>query len=611
MLREAQLISEEHVEEALRIQQTTGARLGSILVDMGAVSEATLLHFLSQRYGVPTAELSGRQIDTDLVDLIPSTIARESLVLPLNRTGSHLTVAMANPSDVALIDELRFRTGLQVIPMVAMASEIQQAIQDVYGEKGLSATPAQREAHFSNGRGSASIHEKHGLSGGQHPPGFSRFDSHEVPSLERLQQWLQQAVTSLPLGEEAPEAHELLEENAPIVNLVNELLLQAGERDASDIHIEPYQEFVRVRYRLDGVLQTVVNLPRQIRHAVVARMKIMANLNIAERRLPQDGRMNFKINPSKDVDVRISILPCLHGEKVVLRLLDQSRIHLDVTSLGMASSQLEAVLSALENPYGMILVTGPTGSGKTTTLYSALQFLNTPKVNIVTVEDPIEYHLTGVNQLQTKEEIGLTFPAGLRSFLRQDPDILMVGEIRDQETARVAIQAALTGHRILSTLHTNDAPRAITRLLDMGIEPFLVSSSLSLIIAQRLVRTICTHCKETVTLPLGQLMPRGLNSEEMTSVIPMQGKGCEQCHYSGFRGRMALFEVLPLSDHLHAKILERAPANDLKQCAMEHGFTTLRQSGFMAIKAGLTTVDEVVGATMSDSPSCRWPDIDG
>ena len=431
-------------------------------------------------------------------------------------------------------------------------------------------------------------------------PSTSLEEGEQPGTFHDLQDYLREALSSLPEGEDAGTGHDLLEDKAPVVNLVNRLLRGAEEIGASDVHFESTELFVRVRFRLDGVLSTMTYLPKKIRQAVIARVKVMANLDIAERRLPQDGRMKLQIDPTHSIDVRVSVLPCLHGEKVVLRLLDRSKINLDLNALGMEKPDLERILSALDNPYGMILVTGPTGSGKTTTLYSALQHLNTPFVNIVTVEDPVEYHLNGINQMQIKEEIGLNFAAGLRSFLRQDPDIIMIGEIRDQETANIAVQAALTGHRVFSTLHTNDAPRTITRLLDMGVEPFLVSSSLSLIIAQRLVRRICESCKERDVNSPERLLALGFDPGELERIEPLKGRGCIRCHYTGFRGRVALFEVLPLTEEFHQKILTRAPAFELRAVAMQAGIPSLRQSGLRQVQYGLTTIDEVASATTSD-----------
>ena len=600
LLLEAQLVSEGQIQKALEVQRSSGSRLGSILVEMGAISETTLLEFLSQQYGVPTVELSGSQVEEDVLNLVPFEVAQKFMVVPVRKTHSRLALAMVDPSNMAVIDEMKFRTGLRVAPMIAMESDMAATINRWYRQE--------------NGHGASPVRGEGPL--GQSPPlspkgadprnplsvqGPSLGELGKSEGLDDLQSCLREALAGLPEGDEPVGGHDLQEDKAPIVNLVNRLLRGAGAIGASDVHFEPSEEFVRVRFRLDGVLRTMTHLPRNVRHAVIARIKIMANLDIAERRLPQDGRMKLNVDRVHGIDVRVSTLPCLHGEKAVLRLLDRSNLDLNMNKLGMDNSDLEVVQSALENPYGMILVTGPTGSGKTTTLYSALQYLNTPHVNIVTFEDPVEYHLTGINQLQIREDIGLTFATGLRSFLRQDPDIIMVGEIRDQETANIAIQAALTGHRVLSTLHTNDAPRAITRLLDMGIEPFLVSSSISLIMAQRLVRRICEFCKEPDRVSRSQLVSLGFSQDAVDKVEPLKGQGCSRCHHTGFKGRVALFEILPLTEAFHRKILSRAPAHELQAIAIEAGFKTLRQSGFMNIQSGVTTVEEVAGVTAVDS----------
>ena len=596
LLLEAQLVSEDHIREALEVQRSSGSRLGSILVQMGVISEAVLLEFLSQQYGVPTVELSGSQAEEEVLSLVPLEVAQKYMVVPVRKTSSRLALAMVDPSNMAVIDEMAFRTGLQVAPMVAMESEMVTTINRWYrqaNDQSVSSVPGGvslgESPHVSPRRNEAS-----------NPSLFrdSSLDELGQPEgLDELQSCLREALAGLPEGEEPVGGHDLQEDKAPIVNLVNRLLRSAGAIGASDVHFEPSEEFIRVRFRLDGVLRTISHLPRNVRHAVIARIKIMANLDIAERRLPQDGRMKLNVDRVHGIDVRVSILPCLHGEKAVLRLLDRSNLDLNMSKLGMDTSDLEVVQSALEHPYGMILVTGPTGSGKTTTLYSALQYLNTPHVNIVTVEDPVEYHLMGINQLQIREDIGLTFATGLRSFLRQDPDIIMVGEIRDRETATIAIQAALTGHRVLSTLHTNDAPRAITRLLDMGIEPFLVSSSLSLILAQRLVRRICEFCKERDRVSRRQLVSLGYSQEAADRVEPLKGKGCPRCHHTGFKGRVPLFEILLLTEAFHRKILSRAPAHELQAVAIESGLKTLRHSGLRHIQAGVTTVEEVAGVT--------------
>ena len=560
MLLEADLVSADHIQDAIRVQQATGKSLESILVELEALPVAAMLNFLSQQYGVPSLELSKFQIVPDLRDLVPANIAHQFCILPIRRLRSRIFLAMADPTDIQVIDEMKFRTGLHVAPLVAMESDIKAAIQKSYpgflnaGEDFFGDSHCQDPHSTRSPLNSCRVEQTRAFQVGK------GYRSTQPEPFHGLQDFVREALPKLPEGEETLNGHDLLEEKAPIVNLVNRLLREAEEIGASDVHIEPTELFVRVRFRLDGVLRTVTHLPKKARQAVIARIKIMAEMDIAERRLPQDGRMKLQVDSIHNLDVRVSVLPCLHGEKVVLRLLDKTKLNLDIHALGLEHSDLQKIYSALENPFGMIMVTGPTGSGKTTTLYSALQYLNTPFVNIVTIEDPVEYHLNGINQMQIKEEIGLTFAAGLRSFLRQDPDIIMVGEIRDRETANIAVQAALTGHRVFSTLHTNDAPRTITRLVDMGIEPFLISSSLTLIISQRLVRKICDFCKEPETNSHEQLVSLGYDDCEVLGLVPMKGRGCHRCHQSGFRGRIALFEILPLSDNFHQKILNRSPS---------------------------------------------------
>ncbi|WP_447970478.1 GspE/PulE family protein [Nitrospira sp. M1] len=599
LLLEAQVVSEEQVRTALQVQELSGSRLGSILVEMGAVSEVTLLQFLSQQYGVSTIDLSTCQVERELLALIPVDVAQKYTVVPVRKTGSRLMLAMVDPSNTSVLDEIKFLVGVHVVPIVAMESDIQAAIRRLYRQEERSENSIRDRQEQAVHGAAPGLDSSRSLPQGANP-GYMGDAGGSMPGFADLQACLNEVTSSLPLGEESEGGVDHAEERAPIIHLVNRLLEQAGEAEASDIHIEPYAAFVRVRFRLDGVLRTVMHLPRNVHRAMTARIKIMSNLNIAERRLPQDGRMNVTWPGGRDCDVRVSILPCFYGEKAVLRILDRSNLKLDLTQLGFDSESLARVTSALEDPHGMILVTGPTGSGKTTTLYSALQFLNSPSVNIVTVEDPVEYQLAGINQLQTKEDIGLTFATGLRSFLRQDPDVMMVGEIRDQETANIAVQAALTGHRVLSTLHTTDAPQAVTRLLDMGIEPFLVSSALSLVMAQRLIRKICESCKEPDSVPRHQLALLGVKPEEVDSLNPMRGRGCSRCHETGFKGRVAIIEVLSLSVELHDRILQRAPAHELKACARRSGLISLRASGLHKIQLGITTVDEVLVATDAD-----------
>ncbi len=564
----ARVISQADLSRALEIQQQQGGRLGSILVRLGVLSDSTLLEFLSQQYGVPTVELSTCSGDTTLQSLIPVDLMQQHLIYPVKRTASRLTLAMADPTNTSLLDELRFRTGLHVIPMVASESDVQAAIQQAFPKKGFDSGHSENTSVYPRG-----THEESG---------------------ERTHQMEMRVPTSI-------HSHSFnldVEGDLTAVEVVNQVLQQAIAMEASDIHIEPLERMVRVRYRLDGVLQPITNLSRDLLQGLVARVKILSNLDIAERRLPQDGRMKLEKFP--DVDLRVAILPCLYGEKVVFRLLNQAKLEFHITNLGLEPQDLDRVVQALENPYGMVLVTGPTGSGKTTTLYSALQSLNTPLWNIVTVEDPVEYQIQGINQLQIHEEIGLTFAAGLRAFLRQDPDVMMVGEIRDHDTAQIAIQASLTGHRVLSTLHTVNAPGAITRLIDMGIEPFLVSSALSLIIAQRLVRKLCPECRVPDHESRTRFIEWGITLKESVSGPPMRGRGCEYCHFTGFKGRMPLFEVLPLGETLHELILARASTSEIQACARKQGFRTLREAGLSAVQQGQTALSEVLVETKAD-----------
>ena len=577
-LVEANVITSEDLTHALAIQDGEGGRLGSIFVRMGVVSEPTLLEFLSQQYGVPTVELSTCSIDDNLRDLLPLEVLQQYLVVPIKKTVSRLTLAMVDPTNSSLLEELRFRTGLQITPMVAMESDIRQAISEAYG---LS----------QNGSSSGDGVARNGMSNQLDHEG-EKIRSTSPPVFDRG--FTASAKTASPTLS-SPKLSVSIDSQTSAVDVVQTLVQEAIEMGASDIHVEPLESIVRIRFRLDGVLRPIHNLSKSMHQSLLARLKILSDLDIAERRLPQDGRM--KIDCFPHVDIRVAILPCLFGEKAVLRLLNQSGLALHLTNLGMEQSDLDRVTTALENPYGMILVTGPTGSGKTTTLYSALQYLNTPHMNIVTVEDPVEFQIQGINQLQIHEEIGLSFSMGLRSFLRQDPDVMMVGEIRDRETAQIAIQASLTGHRVLSTLHTMNGPGAITRLIDMGIEPFLVSSAISLIIGQRLVRKICRHCIDPDMGAIGQLRALGFDEDFVDTVQAMKGRGCEQCHMTGYKGRMALFETLPMVESLHQIILTRASISELNSCAGQEGFRTLRQAGLVALQQGQTTVSEILSET--------------
>ena len=581
-LVEAKIVSSEDLAQALAIQQSEGGRLGSIFVRMGVLSESTLLEFLSQHYGVPTVELSTCSFDDHLLGLLPVAIVQQHLVVPVKQTASRLTLAMVDPTNSSLLEELRFRTGLYITPMVASESDIRRIISKVYG-KSHNGFSLKKSLASENGTVTQNAQKIRSLP------------SSSLTAFGR-------GSTLPPIADSAfPTGHKreiTVEREASPVDVVNAMIQQAIEMEASDIHIEPLENLVRIRFRLDGVLQPIQNLPKELHQSLLARLKILSDLDIAERRLPQDGRM--KIDGFPRVDIRVAILPCLFGEKAVLRLLDQSEHALHVTNLGLDQPDLDLVITALEKPYGMILATGPTGSGKTTTLYSALQYLNTSHMNIVTVEDPVEFQIPGINQLQIHEEIGLSFSKGLRSFLRQDPDVMMVGEIRDRETAQIGIQASLTGHRVLSTLHTMNGPGAITRLIDMGIEPFLVSSAISLIIGQRLVRKICRYCVEPDIVSPIHLQDIGFTEEMMESVQVMKGRGCERCHMTGYKGRMAIFETLPIVDTLHEIILTRPSTSEIRACAMREGFRTLRQAGLVAVQQGQTTISEILTETNDD-----------
>jgi type IV pilus assembly protein PilB len=552
------LITEEQLQKAIEIQKKEGGRLGSILVKLGYIDEVKIAEFLSQQYGVPFVDLKSKQIDPKILSLIPKDLCKKYMVVPFDRAGNTLHVAIVDPSNAYALEDLRFITGYTIKPYVAVESTISQIL----------------EAESTTDLAMGSIIE----------------ESFELEDLE-FEEISDKEVSIDALKKEV--------EDTPIVKLVNYILHEAIKRGASDIHVEPYEKDFRVRLRVDGVLYDLIKPPRNIKDAVISRLKILAELDIAEKRLPQDGRIKLRL-PNKTVDMRVSTLPVLFGEKVVLRLLDKSNLQLDLEKLGFEPTSLERFIKGIESPYGMVLVTGPTGSGKSTTLYSALSRLNKVDVNIMTAEDPVEYNLFGINQVQIKDEIGLNFAAALRSFLRQDPDIIMVGEIRDYETAEIAIKAALTGHLVLSTLHTNDAPSTINRLLNMGIEPFLVASSTVVILAQRLARRICSKCAEKVRIPAEALLSVGFRKDEIDSFVPMKGKGCDACGGTGYKGRLALYEVMTVSEGIRELILRGANANELKRAAVEEGMITLRRSGLEKIKKGITTLEEVVRVTFAD-----------
>lgn len=548
-LLEANLVSQDQLQKALDMQKNSGGSIGQNLVRTGALSERAYADFLGKMYSLPTVALKETEIDRDVAALIPEDVATRFQVVPMKRQGRVLTVAMSNPSNIFAIDDIKFITGLEVQPVVCTEADIKDAIDKYY-------------------------------------------DS--ADSLQEVLDNLEDDIEVVEDEEEADAASLTAEsQNAPVVKLVNSLIVDAVKRGASDIHVEAYEKTMRVRYRIDGVLQEMMNPPFKMRSAIISRLKIMAELDIAERRIPQDGRIKIKVGEKK-IDLRVSTLPCIYGEKIVMRILDKSNLMLDLDDFGMQELALKNILDAIASPYGMVLVTGPTGSGKTTTLYSCLNRVNVAGINIMTAEDPVEYNLEGINQVAVRESVGLTFAAALKAFLRQDPNIVMVGEIRDLETASIATKAALTGHLVLSTLHTNDAPSTINRLVDMGIEPFLVATSTNLIMAQRLVRRICKSCKtEQKDVPKEQLLEMGLEAD--TKVF--HGAGCEDCSNTGYRGRLGLYEVMKVSARIRELIVDRASTTEIADTAEAEGMLTLRQDGMRNVRLGITSIEEVLRET--------------
>jgi type IV pilus assembly protein PilB len=552
------LITAAQLTKATEDQAQSGNALSATLVKLGFLSEADLAACLQKEYHLSLIDPSALNISTEVLRLIPATLVQRHHLIPINLSGSSLTVAMSDPSNIVAINEVKFLTGYDVKVAVSGVAAISAAIEHFYEEKGANYDEVLNEIEGED---------------------VELVDKDEEIDLKEL---------------------ERATEDAPVVRLVNAILTSAIKRHASDVHLEPYERMLRVRFRVDGVLEEIMRPPLKLKNAITSRLKVMAALDIAERRLPQDGRIKLKLGRGQEMDFRVSVLPTIFGEKVVLRLLDKSNLQLDMTKLGFEESALKDFKDAIYKPYGMVLVTGPTGSGKTTTLYSALSELNKIHSNISTAEDPVEFNLVGINQVQVHEEIGYNFASALRSFLRQDPDIIMVGEVRDFETAEIAIKAALTGHLVLSTLHTNDAPSTINRLLNMGVEPFLVASSVNLIMAQRLARVICGNCREPVEMPPQALLDIGVAREDLGTFTCFQGAGCPQCAGSGYRGRIAFYEVMPMSEELRDLVLNGASATEIKRCASGLGMKTLRQSGVGKLKEGVTTVGEVVRVTMPD-----------
>jgi len=553
LLQRRGTLTTEQLEKALTEQREHGGALASYLIKLNLVDEDVLMAFIEREYRLPVVDPLSLDISRDVLNLIPQQLVVKHHLIPTNLVRSTLTVAMADPSNVIAINEIKFLTGYDVKIALAAPGVIQQAIERHYD-----AQSSVDEVLSEMGEGVELLQDD---------------DDVDLQELERST------------------------EEAPVVRLVNAVLTDAIRKRASDIHVEPYERMLRVRFRIDGVLYEIMQPPLRLKNAITSRIKVMAQLDIAERRLPQDGRIKLKLSGRKEMDFRVSVMPTMFGEKVVMRLLDKSNLQLDMTKLGFAEAALANFKEAIYKPYGMVLVTGPTGSGKTTTLYSALAELNKVATNISTAEDPIEFNLMGINQVQMHEDIGLNFATALRSFLRQDPDIIMVGEIRDFETAEIGIKAALTGHLVLSTLHTNDAPSTINRLLNMGVEPFLVASSVNLILAQRLARVVCDQCREEEPVPPETLVKLGWPGEPFT---PMRGLGCPTCGGTGYRGRVALYEVMPLTEALRELIVTGATATELKRAAIQQGMMSLRQSGLVHVARGTTTLEEILRVTMAD-----------
>ncbi len=561
LLVKENLLSSEQLLKAREEAASQGKRLGAQITALGFMDENELTEFVAKQYGVPSINLDDFQIEPEVLALIPEDVANKHNVVPVNRAGSTLILATADPSNIFALDDIKFLTGYNIQPVVASEEAIRAAIETYYAEP-------------------------------------------EEDLLEDVMADFDDAGIDFVSGEEEEDTHAMAKEaeDAPVVKLVNLILTDAIKKNASDIHIEPYEKSFRVRYRIDGVLYEVMKPPLKLKNALTSRVKIMSELDIAERRLPQDGRIKLKMGKGREMDFRVSVLPTLFGEKIVLRLLDKSNLQLDMTKLGFEQAQLDDFQKSIHQPFGMVLVTGPTGSGKTTTLYSALSELNQSSENLSTAEDPVEFNLSGINQVQMHEDIGLNFAAALRSFLRQDPDIIMVGEIRDFETAEIAVKAALTGHMVLSTLHTNDAPSTINRLLNMGIEPFLVASAVNCIVAQRLARRICPECVgDDPDVEKHQLIDAGLSEEEVKSFKPKKGHGCGHCSDTGFKGRVAIYEVMVMTDQLKEFVLNGASGAEIKREAIRGGMVTLRRSALNMMLEGITTISEVFRVSTSDA----------
>jgi type IV pilus assembly protein PilB len=601
LLLKENMISPQQLQEALAHQKTHGGKLGKAFVSLGYVRDEEITSLLSRQYGVPSINLDHFEVDPAIIKLIPPETCRKYQILPLSRSGATLTIAMADPTNVFAMDDIKFMTGYNVEPVVASETSLEEAIEKYYGSTrslqlkqdsgglGLGTAPSLKDV----------MKDAPGLTvDDMASVGLSEVDLDSIADEEADVETVKTEEDEIDLNQLARSS-----EAAPVVKLTNVLLVDSLKRGASDIHIEPYEKEFRVRFRIDGILYNVMALPLKLKDPLTSRIKIMAKLDISEKRLPQDGRIKIRLkveDRSRDMDFRVSCLPTLWGEKIVLRLLDKSKLMLDMTKLGFEQSSLEKFQRAIAKPYGIVLVTGPTGSGKTNTLYSALSSLNKPDTNIMTAEDPVEFNLMGINQVQIRDNIGLNFAAALRSFLRQDPNTILVGEIRDFETAEIAIKAALTGHLVLSTLHTNDAPSTVSRMVNMGIEPFLVGTAVNLIQAQRLIRRVCSGCKEEVRdVPAKTLVDIGVSPEEVGAIKLFKGRGCGTCNGTGYKGRVGLYEVMEITEGLRDLILMGATSPEIRRKAIEEGMLTLRMSGIEKLKQGITTVEEVLRETVA------------
>jgi type IV pilus assembly protein PilB len=595
LLLKEKRITPAQLQEALNYQKTNGGKLGLNLVKLGFVTDEEITSLLSKQYGVPSINLTQFEIDQSVIKLIPADTAQKYQIVPLSRSGATLTIAITDPTNVFAMDDIKFMTGYNVEPVVASETAVTDAIKRYYPATAAPQAKAQKPAEKKPERPKANPQQASLTS---------------AATLDLVTRALEE--TTAQVVDDDVELLEELEQidvaslerqggEAPVIRLVNLMLMSAIQKGASDIHIEPYEKEFRVRFRIDGILYNVMAPPMKFRDAITSRLKIMAKLDIAEKRLPQDGRIKIRFavdGALKEIDFRVSCLPTLFGEKIVMRLLDKDKLMLDMTKLGFESESLSKLEAAIAKPWGMVLVTGPTGSGKTNTLYSSISKVNTTETNIMTAEDPVEFNLVGVNQVQIRENIGLNFAAALRSFLRQDPNIILVGEIRDFETAEIAVKAALTGHLVLSTLHTNDAPSTINRLMNMGIEPFLVASSVNLICAQRLVRRVCVACKADHPHAPQALVEAGFTPDEAEKVMPKRGTGCEICNQTGYKGRVGLYEVMEVTESMRELILVGASGLELKRKAVEEGMITLRRSGLRKVIEGVTTIEEVARETV-------------